>query len=65
MFINTPIYTYTGKCTVNSLDPNWKAANMPFCSNAISFPVCVPAYQVYKYLFMYMLCIMHKYDCYI
>mmetsp|Transcript_32240 Transcript_32240/g.30729 ORF Transcript_32240/g.30729 Transcript_32240/m.30729 type:complete len:262 (-) Transcript_32240:20-805(-) len=37
--------TDSGQCTVNSLDPAWKAANMPFCSSAIKFPVCIPQFQ--------------------
>jgi hypothetical protein len=37
---------------------------MPFCSNAIKFPVCIPQYQVCVYLFIY-ISIWHMYDQYL
>ena len=38
--------TDSGQCTSESLDAAWRATNMPNCADAITFPVCIPQYQV-------------------
>ena len=41
--------TDSGQCTDSSLDFEWRYKNMPYCQKAISFPVCIPQYQVANY----------------
>lgn len=36
----------TGECITDSLDPLWRAANMPYCQAAVTYPACVPKYMV-------------------
>lgn len=39
----------TGECSTESLDPLWRAANMPYCQFAITYPACLPRYTVRAY----------------
>lgn len=71
--------TDSGQCTANSLDSNWRAANMPYCASRISFPVCIPKYQVgwlahthtvsvfsaYTFVFVYVFVSMFVYNLHI
>lgn len=34
--------TDSGYCEPLGLDSNWRSLNMPFCGNAVDYPVCVP-----------------------
>lgn len=38
--------TDSGECTLNTLDPLWRAMNMPFCQNVVIYPACIPQFKV-------------------
>ena len=38
--------TDSGYCSEETMDPLWRTANMPYCQYAITFPSCLPKYQV-------------------
>ena len=37
--------TDSGECTTKTLDPLWKASWIPFCSDVVLYPACVPKIQ--------------------
>jgi hypothetical protein len=37
--------TDSGSCIEESLDPIWRTDNIPFCSNVVTYPTCVPEYK--------------------
>lgn len=46
----------TGECVTASLDPLWRAANMPYCQAAVTYPACVPKYMVSAYQLLNLFC---------
>lgn len=39
--------TDSGECSLLPLDKIWRLANMPYCGEVVTYPTCLPKFQVY------------------
>eukprot|EP00981_Chlorochromonas_danica_P001379 scaffold295_cov167-Ochromonas_danica.AAC.5 len=37
--------TDSGECSTDTLDPLWRATNMPYCQDRVDYPACLPVYK--------------------